>query len=100
MHSPRQCGRERPICTLSPVVRRALRLHGQLKELPVSTPTDAAITSALMAVCPARTLSDFECESNADFALQMELDGRTQRFCANYFRSGDHMVRLLPRHPE
>jgi twitching motility protein PilT len=70
-----------------------------LKELPVSTPTDAAITSELMAVCPARTLSDFERENNADFALQMELDGRAQRFRANYFRSGDHMgacFRVIP----
>ena len=68
--------------------RPTLRLHGRLVELAAPLLTDQAARAALIPLCPPRVLARFEANSNADFALQLEIDGELRRFRVNYFVSG------------
>jgi len=79
--------------------RPTLRLHGRLHELPGPVLTNDAVREALISLCPARIREQFDAQNNADFALQREIDGRPQRFRANYFVSGCNMgacFRVIP----
>jgi twitching motility protein PilT len=44
-----------------------------------------------MPVCPERAREQFEREHNADFAMQLEIEGRPERFRVNYFVSGQNL---------
>src|SRR3954447_5947773 len=65
-----------------------MRLHGKLKELPTGTLDDETIDAALTALCPPLAFKRFKGAKNLDFALELEVDGRPQRFRASYFVSG------------
>jgi twitching motility protein PilT len=71
--------------------RPTLRLHGRLVELAAPILTDQAARAALTPLCPPRTLAQFEEHSNADFALQLEIEGELRRFRVNYFVSGQNI---------
>jgi twitching motility protein PilT len=68
--------------------RPTLRLHGRLVELAVPVLTDEVVRAALIPLCPPRVLAGFETQSNADFALELTIDGQSRRFRVNYFVSG------------
>ena len=65
-----------------------LRLHGQLRALPVPALTEQAARETLEAICPPDVLEKLRTERNADFAWQLPMDNRQQRFRVNYFFSG------------
>lgn len=71
--------------------RPTLRLHGGLHELEAPILTDEAARAALFPLCPARALQEVERHKNADFALELNLDGRTQRCRVNVFVSGPNI---------
>lgn len=76
-----------------------LRLHGRLQELDAPLLTQEAVKTALVTVCPPQTLDDFDRQKNADFALELPIDGKPQRFRANYFFSGQSLgacFRVIP----
>lgn len=62
-----------------------LRRHGRLEELSEVTVTDEQVRDWLMDLLPAHLHARFVAERNADFAIELELDGQPQRFRANYF---------------
>jgi twitching motility protein PilT len=79
--------------------RPTLRLHGRLQELDGPLLTEDAVRTALAGVCPPQTLDEFDRQKNADFALELPIDGRPQRFRANYFVSGQSLgacFRVIP----
>ena len=79
--------------------RPTIRLHGQLDELDSTVLTAEAVRSSLIPLCDCQTLRQFESQKNIDFAIQLELEGRPQRFRANYFVSGQQMgacFRVIP----
>jgi twitching motility protein PilT len=79
--------------------RPTLRLHGELTELPEPVLTDAAVRAALLPLCPEHALARFQRWKNVDFALQLDMDGRPQRFRMNYFVCGPHLgacARIIP----
>jgi twitching motility protein PilT len=69
--------------------RPTLRLHGELQELQGLALTGESARAALKPLCPPRTWRQFARRRNIDFALQLELAGRPQRFRVNYFVCGD-----------
>ncbi|HUT14333.1 MAG TPA: PilT/PilU family type 4a pilus ATPase [Thermoguttaceae bacterium] len=76
-----------------------LRLHGRLQPLDHSPTTDGEVRAALMPLCPPETFERALSQKNADFALELEISGRPQRFRANYFISGQSMgacFRVIP----
>lgn len=79
--------------------RPTLRLHGRLQELHTKVLDAAAVRAVLIPLCPPRPLEEFERNNNVDFALQLEMSGRPQRFRVNYFLSGPEMgacFRIIP----
>ena len=76
-----------------------LRLHGRLLALDTEPLTPDTLAHELSLLCPADSFSEFERNKNIDFALQLEFDGQTQRFRANFFISGRLMgacIRVIP----
>ena len=79
--------------------RPTLRLHGRLHELDSPVLTGDAARAALSAVCPQELQPRLERRKNADFALQLDISGRPQRFRANYFYSSGALgacFRIIP----
>ena len=79
--------------------RPTIRLHGGLRELPEDQLDDATVRQVLMPLCPTRSLEHFERHKNVDFAVQLEMAGRTQRFRVNYFVHHPHIgacFRIIP----
>jgi twitching motility protein PilT len=75
------------------------RLHGELQALGDEVLTHAEIRSLLLPCAPPRSLQQLEEERNADFALQLDRDGRAQRFRVNFFLSGNELggcFRIIP----
>jgi twitching motility protein PilT len=76
-----------------------LRVHGELKELDGAALDGDVVAGMLVPNCPAHAIERFRAERNADFALELMLDGQCQRFRANYFMSGRQMgacFRVIP----
>lgn len=76
-----------------------LRLHGRLQELSSPILTDEIVETELAALCPPDQWEFFEAEHNLDFALELEIDGKSQRFRVNYFVNGQHRggcFRVIP----
>ncbi len=76
-----------------------LRLHGTLQGLADSTLDGDTLRRLLTPLCPEPIFSRFLSEKNADFSLELEIDGRLQRFRVNYFLSGQHLgacFRVIP----
>jgi len=77
----------------------ALRLHGELQPLDAAVLTREAAEATLLPFCPERARGEFERGHNADFALQIDIAGRAERFRVNYFVSGENIgacFRLIP----
>lgn len=76
-----------------------LRIHGELRELDVPAVDGPTVRQLLVPLCPAHAMERFQAERNADFALELTLRGKAQRFRANYFFSRQQMgacFRLIP----
>jgi twitching motility protein PilT len=76
-----------------------LRLHGTLEELADSSVDGDSLRRFLTPLCPEPIFGSFLSEKNADFSLELEIDGRLERFRVNYFLSGQHMgacFRVIP----
>ena len=71
--------------------RPTLRLHGDLQELELPILTDEAARAALTPLCPSRALEQLEHHKNADFALELNINGRRQRCRINLFVSGPNI---------
>lgn len=65
--------------------RPTLRLHGVLEEISDQTITTELAHELLMPACPTTARIQLEEQFNSDFALQIPIEGRPQRFRANYF---------------
>ena len=79
--------------------RPTLRLHGRLEELDAPVLSDETVRAELISSCEPSTLETFQRQKNVDFALQREIGGRSQRFRANYFVSGQTIgacFRIIP----
>ena len=79
--------------------RPTLRVHGRLQELPAQVLAADVVRKVLLPLCPQRAQEQFERAKNADFALQLDISGRPQRFRVNYFVSGPHIgacFRIIP----
>src|SRR5690606_23134174 len=76
-----------------------LRLHGRLEDLSETVVTDEQVRGWLMEMLPAHLQERFVAERNADFAIELELDGRQQRFRATYFVAAESIgacFRVIP----
>ncbi|MCP4190113.1 MAG: PilT/PilU family type 4a pilus ATPase [Planctomycetaceae bacterium] len=76
---------------LVPGFRPTLRLHGNLKELPTDELTQKVAHDLLMDLCPESARLQLQEQFNADFALQLDINGCPQRYRANYFISGQQL---------
>ena len=77
----------------------ALRIHGEVRELPEAELEAGSLREMLSAICSARTRDHFQAEKNADFCLELVLNDIPMRFRTNYFLSGGDMgacFRLIP----
>ena len=73
-----------------PGYKPTLRLHGNLYELDAPLLTTAEVRESLLALCTDAKLQEFDTRQNADFALELDVDGGVRRFRANYFLTGGH----------
>jgi twitching motility protein PilT len=74
-----------------------LRVHGDLTELPA--PPIADTDALLAAICPAHLAPRLRDGQDVDFALDLDLRGRRQRFRVNLFHSGRVLagcLRVIP----
>jgi twitching motility protein PilT len=76
-----------------------LRVHGELRQLE-SAPLDShAVRELLARLCPLYAMGRFRAAHNVDFALEVALRGRLERFRVNYFLTGEQMgacFRVIP----
>ena len=68
-----------------------MRLHGRLSELAEPILTGEVAREVLLPLCPGRILSQIELQKNADFAVELPIAGRTQRYRVNLFVHGPHI---------
>lgn len=76
-----------------------LRVHGELRELDCPAMDGDAVRRMLLSLCPDHARDRFLAEQNADFALELVVRDRPQRFRANYFMARRKMgacFRLIP----
>jgi len=76
-----------------------LRLHGTLEQLPQAVLDGDTLRGLLTPLCPESIFARFLSEKNADFSLELEIDGQLQRFRVNYFLSSQHLgacFRVIP----
>jgi twitching motility protein PilT len=76
-----------------------LRVHGHLRELETAALESSLLQEMLMQLCPAHAIEHFRVNRNADFALEIPLGDKQQRFRVNYFMSGQQMgacFRIIP----
>jgi twitching motility protein PilT len=76
-----------------------LRVHGELRAMESPAIDGDAVGQLLVPLCPAHAMERFLAEQNADFALELVLHEKPQRFRANYFMSRLQMgacFRLIP----
>ena len=76
-----------------------LRVHGLLRPLQGDPLHGDTVRGLLTPLCPQQAIARFRAEKNVDFALELTLDDRRQRFRANYFLSGQKMgacFRVIP----
>jgi len=76
-----------------------LRVHGELRALESPALDGEAARQLLVPLCPAHAMDRFLAERNVDFALELVLREKPQRFRANYFMSRQQMgacFRLIP----
>src|SRR5262249_15321384 len=77
----------------------ALRLHGDLTELPEDPLEGEELDQLLGALCPADGRDRLRDERDADFSIQLSLDGEPARFRTHLFFAGGHLggcLRVIP----
>ena len=77
----------------------ALRLHGDLEELPEPALSGPAIDEMLGRIGPADVPHRLREERDADFSFELDLNGRPARFRAHLFIAGGHLgacLRVIP----
>jgi twitching motility protein PilT len=77
-----------------------LRVHGELRPLDADVLTRETAAAALLPFCPERARERFDRERNADFAIEVDVGGRPERFRVNYFVNGENpggCFRWIPR---
>lgn len=75
------------------------RLHDELVPLDEPPLDEGRLRAVLQELCSDEAFARFLAEKNLDFALELDLDGRRQRFRVNYFFSGDlpgACLRIIP----
>lgn len=75
-----------------PGYKPTLRLHGRLQALDAPELDTESLRPALLELCPETAQSALEARKNTDFALELDVDGHTRRFRANYFFSGGDLA--------
>lgn len=76
-----------------------IRKHGELVELPFEMVEDQEALDILLPYCPESQRAKLESERNLDFAVEIEKEGQSARFRANYFFAGDQLgacFRVIP----
>jgi twitching motility protein PilT len=76
-----------------------LRVHGELRPLDAGPLDGASVRALLVPACPPQAMERFKADRNADFALELPLADRRQRFRANYFVAGKEIgacFRVIP----
>lgn len=80
--------------------RPVMRLHGALRPLGSADVCGEPLRRWLLALMPPAVRQRFDVERNADFALELPCNGRSQRFRANYFYAAEQLgacFRVIPR---
>ena len=77
---------------LVPGYRPTVRLHGDLQPLDAPELDAGTLHEALLTICPRPSQAALQARKNADFAVELELNGRSRRFRANYFFAGGHLA--------
>jgi twitching motility protein PilT len=75
-----------------PGYRPTLRIHGRLEPLDSPELDALSLLPSLLALCPETANSVLETRKNTDFALELNVDGHTRRFRANYFYSAGNLA--------
>jgi twitching motility protein PilT len=84
---------------LTPNYPAALRLHGDLEELPEAILSGAEVDGLLDALAPADVMNQLREHRDADFSFDMPVAGQPARFRAHLFYAGRHLaacVRVIP----
>ncbi len=68
--------------------RPVYRIHGRLRESEEPPLEAQTLRSLLEPLCRDESLEKFAAEKNVDFSLELPIDGKQQRFRANYFLCG------------
>ena len=71
------------------------RLHGELTEFPGPPLSEEEAGPLLLSLCSPAIAARLGTHKDADFAFDMPLDGRSQRFRANLFHAGGHLAACL-----
>jgi twitching motility protein PilT len=77
----------------------ALRLHGDLEELPEPELSGPEIDDLLAGIGPPDTADRLRVQRDADFSFEIDLDGRPARFRAHLFIARGHLgacLRVIP----
>jgi twitching motility protein PilT len=76
-----------------------LRLHGTLEALDDAVLRGEPLRGLLTPLCPEPIFDRFVSQKNVDFSLELQIEGRPERFRVNYFLSGQHLgacFRVIP----
>ena len=76
-----------------------VRVHGELRPLECAAIDSQTAGELLLPLCPPHARDRFQTERNADFAMELTLGGKPQRFRVNYFLNGQQTgacFRLIP----
>ena len=69
-----------------------LRVQGVLEPIGDAALDAALLRQALDELCPESARSALQDRRNADFAIELDINGRSERFRANYFLSGGQLA--------
>jgi twitching motility protein PilT len=76
-----------------------LRVHGELRQCDAAALEAGTVRELLVRLCPAYAMGRFRAARNVDFALELTLRGRVERFRVNYFLSDEQLgacFRVIP----
>ena len=76
-----------------------LRLHGALQTISETPLTNQQVADAIFSVAPDDASARFGVDHNVDFALELSLHGKTDRFRVNYYRCNQDLgacFRIIP----
>ncbi|MBS0202501.1 MAG: PilT/PilU family type 4a pilus ATPase [Planctomycetes bacterium] len=78
----------------------ALRVHGDMMEVPADLVEQDDVANLLTAVCPATLAARLEPLRNIDFSFEAKIGGDGKRFRANVFYTDEQMAACLRLVPE